>query len=235
MAGGEATVYSLMPFVWSAGGDISSDGCVSLNSDATHRALAFLRGLVQSGIASPEVVSYTWNQVPRLFGAGEFAMSLGGSYEVSLIKETADWNRGEFSAHVGLTTIPAAPGQSPAVTLGGTSCAIFRQTRQSDLALGLLKTATRGDLILDFCRLTLQQTPRPSLRTVFSRQSEPFLAETAQFLSAARARPPIPDYAKVSRQLQRMFDLVLTTDTPIPEIVARTSEFISVISEVPCV
>jgi hypothetical protein len=35
--------------------------------------------------------------------------------------------------------------------------------------------------------------------------------------------------------LQRMFQNVLTTTKPIPQIVSRTSEFISVISEVPCV
>jgi ABC-type glycerol-3-phosphate transport system substrate-binding protein len=232
--GGEATVYNLMPFVWSAGGSVAKNGCVCLNSPATYEALEFLRSLVKSNITSVDVAKYTWDQVPRLFAQGRFAMSFGGSYEVAIITEAADWSREEFSQRVGLTTSPAAPGRAPAVTMGGTSCAIFRQSRHPELAMGLLKTAMRSDLILDFCRLSLQHTPRPSLRPRFSTQGEPFLAETAQLLGAARARPPIPDYAKVSRQLQKMFQAVLTTTKPIPAIVSRTSEFISVISEVPC-
>jgi ABC-type glycerol-3-phosphate transport system substrate-binding protein len=235
IAGGEATVYNLMPFIWSAGGDVVKNGSVCLNTPATYEALEFLRSLVKNDITSVDVTNYTWDQVPRLFAQSQFAMSLGGSYEVAMITEAADWSREEFSQRVGLTTSPAAPGRAPAVTMGGTSCAIFRQSRNPELAMGILRTAMRSDLILDFCRLSLQHTPRPSLRSRFSGQEEPFLAETAQLLGAARARPPIPDYAKVSRQLQRMFQNVLTTTKPIPQIVSRTSEFISVISEVPCV
>ncbi|MBN1179442.1 MAG: extracellular solute-binding protein [Anaerolineae bacterium] len=232
--GGEATVYSLMPFIWSAGGKVFDEGTVALDSHATHEALAFLRGLVRESLVPADVTAFTWDAAPRLFAGGKVPMALGGSYEVNAMIEWADWDREAFCRHVGCTPIPAAPRREPAVTLGGMSCGIFRQSRHPELAMGLLETAMRPDLMLDFCRLTWQQTPRVSFARYFGATAEAFLSHTARMLALARARPALPEYAKVSRQIQHMIEAVLTTDRAIPEIVARTSEFISVISDVPC-
>jgi ABC-type glycerol-3-phosphate transport system substrate-binding protein len=223
----------LLPFIWSAGGRVFENGGVSLNSTSTHEGLHFLRTLVQNNLSPAEVTKYTWDETPRLFAQGQYPMTFGGSYEVNVITEWADWDREEFYRRVGFVPIPSAPGRDPAVTLGGMSCAIFRQSRYPELAMGILKTAMRPDLMLDFCRLTWQQTPRSSFTRYFSTATEVFLADTAKMLTVARARPTIPEYAKVSRQLQKMIETILTTDKPIPDVVARTSEFISVISDIP--
>jgi ABC-type glycerol-3-phosphate transport system substrate-binding protein len=233
-AGGEATVYNLTPFIWSAGGEFFKNGYVTLNSPATFEALEFLRSLIKKNISPVDVVGFTWDQVPRQFGTGKFAMTIGGSYEAGVISEAAGWSRGEFSERVGQIPIPAAPGREPAATLGGMSCAVFRQSRHPELAIGVLQTAMQTDLLLEFCRLTMQHTPRPSLTGHFVATSEPFLAETGKMLSAARARPAIPEYAIISRQLQEMFQSILTTTTPIPEVVSRTCDFINVVTDTLC-
>lgn len=233
LPGAEATVYNLLPLVWSAGGDVIQDRCVALDSPATHRALTFLRQLLHDGLIPPTVVEYTWDRVPQLFARGQFAIALGGSYEVGVITETADWDQEEFNARIGLAPTPGPIDHAPSVTMGGMSCAIFRQTGYPKVAMGLLKTAMRHDLILQFSRLTLQQTPRPSLSRHFSATEEPFLYHTAHLLQAARARPPLPEYEKISRQLQRMFEETFTTDIPIPELVARTARYIGVLGEIP--
>jgi len=56
----------------------------------------------------------------------------------------------------------------------------------------------------------------------------------AEMIAFGRVRPSMPDYVKVSRQLQVMFEAVISTSTPVEDIVHRTAEFISVISECPC-
>jgi hypothetical protein len=51
--------------------------------------------------------------------------------------------------------------------------------------------------------------------------------------ASARARPSIPGYVKISRQLQAMFAEVISGTAPIDEITQRTAAFIGVISERP--
>jgi hypothetical protein len=53
-------------------------------------------------------------------------------------------------------------------------------------------------------------------------------------IALGRARPSIPEYVKVSRQLQSMFETAISTTASIDEIVRRTAEFIGAISERPC-
>jgi hypothetical protein len=53
-------------------------------------------------------------------------------------------------------------------------------------------------------------------------------------IASGRARPSIPEYVKISRQLQGMFETAISTTASIDEIVRRTAEFIGVISERPC-
>jgi hypothetical protein len=49
-------------------------------------------------------------------------------------------------------------------------------------------------------------------------------------VASGRARPSIPEYFKVSRQLQAMFEAAISDSAPVEEIVRRTAEFVSVIS-----
>ena len=94
---GETTTYLLLPFLWSTVGDVLADGKVVLDSDATRRAVGFIRDLVhQHHVALPGVTTYEWNRSPKLFAQGEVAMSIGGSYESAMIKEVANWNDNQF-------------------------------------------------------------------------------------------------------------------------------------------
>jgi hypothetical protein len=78
-----------------------------------------------------------------------------------------------------------------------------------------------------------QNSPCPSFRDFISPEAEPLLAQTSRMIASGRARPSIPEYVKVSRQLQAMFEAVITSTTPIDEIAQRTTEYVSVISERP--
>jgi maltose-binding protein MalE len=64
--------------------------------------------------------------------------------------------------------------------------------------------------------------------------TDPLLKKVSQMVASGRARPAIPEYVKVSRQLQRMFETTISSADPIDDIVRRTSEFIGVIADLPC-
>jgi len=234
-AGGEATVYNLMPFVWSAGGEILDAESVVLDAPGTRRALQFLRELVtRHRISPPEMVNYKEDTAPQLFASGKVAMALGGSYESDIIRDASSWGDEEFMQRVGCVAPPAAPGSSLIPTVGGTSYVILRQCQRSTLVMGVLKVATDPDVVGDLYRSMLQSSPGLSFNALLTPDAEPLLTWTSHMIASGRARPSIPEYVKVSRQLQAMFEAVISDTAPVGEIVRRTAEFIGAISERPC-
>ncbi|RLC67862.1 MAG: hypothetical protein DRI48_01150 [Chloroflexi bacterium] len=236
-AGGEASVYNLMPFIWSAGGEIfdPQTGAVVLDSPATKSALRFVRGMVtRYHVSPPEVINYEWDTSPRLLAAGEVAMALGGSYESDLILDASGWSGEEFARRVGCVPPPAAPGKHRVSTVGGTSYAILRQCPGPELVMDVLRVAIRPEVVGELYCSMLKTLPSHSFDAFLDSETEPLLKQTSRMIASGRARPSIPEYVKVSRQLQAMLEAVISNDAPVNEIVQRTAEFIGVITERPC-
>jgi ABC-type glycerol-3-phosphate transport system substrate-binding protein len=236
-AGGEATVYNLMPFAWSAGADVldGEGSCVTLDAPATRQALQFLRDVVHHHHVSPTaVIGYHHETGARLFAEGKVAMALGGSYEAGAIRMAADWGSEEFSQRVGAASPPAAPGQGPVSTVGGTSYVILRQCGRPAVVMDVLRLATDPDVIGDLYRAARHHLPCPSFKAMRGPDADPLLSGVSDMIATGRARPAIPEYVKVSRQLQRMFEAAIGSREPIADIVQRTARFISVITELRC-
>ena len=230
-AAGEATVYNLLPWIWSAGGTVLMNGQVNLDNDASREAMAFIGELVNRHALTPsEVVNWNWESVPQRLARGEAAMALGGSYESPTILEESDWEEDEFLKRIDCCLSPAAPGRDPAATAGGMSYAVLRQSNNPELVMDVLKLAADRDLIAEFCRITYQNSPRPSMREVFSSKDAPLLAKTSSLLSAARARPVTPEYTRVSEQLQNMFENIISNTASADHAVKQAAEFIGAIT-----
>jgi len=237
MAGGEATVYNLMPLIWSAGGEVfdAQAACVVLDAPAARRALQFLRDLVGlHHVSPPQVVDLDADATPRMFASGAVAMALGGSYESLVIREASGWGDEEFAQRVGCVAPPAAPGGQPVSTAGGISYVILRQCRRPALVMDVLRAAIKPDVVGNLYRAMLQHSPCPSFYAFLSPSVEPLLAQVSGMIASGRARPAVPEYVKVSRQLQAMFEAAISTTAPVGEIVRRAAEFIGAISERPC-
>jgi multiple sugar transport system substrate-binding protein len=235
--GGEATVYNLMPFIWSAGADVfdAEAACVTLDAPEARRALQFLRDLVRvHRAASPDVVNYHWDTTPYLLASGQAAMALGGSYESDILLAVSGWSTTEFEQRIGYAPPPAAPGMAPLSTVGGTSYVILRQCADPALVMQVLKLAVRPDVVGELYLSKLQNSPSRSFNAWVAPNAPPFLSQAADMIASGRARPSIPEYFKVSRQLQTMFEVAITGTMPVEEIVRRTAEFIGAISERPC-
>ena len=235
---GEATVYSLMPFIWSAGGSVFDDGqsAVRIDSLGTWQALQFLRELVnRHGVSPADVATYKEDVPPKLFARGEAAMSLGGSYEGELIREVGGWDIDEFTKHVGYVVPPAAPSGERVSAVGGTSYVILRQCEYPELVLDVLEMAVDPAVVGEQYRSMLQNSPSPSFYERLDVEEDSILSTIATMIASSRARPPMPEYFKISHQLEAMFEAAIIDAEPISEITNRTAQFISVISEKPCV
>jgi hypothetical protein len=221
-----------MPFIWSAGGGVFDAGGkrVVLDGPGARRALQFLRELVTlHRVSLPDVVDCRWDTTPWLFGSGKVAMALGGSYESRIIRDMSGWGDGEFDQRVGCVAPPAAPGGDRVSTVGGTSYVILRQCRRPAQVMDVLRSAIHPDVVGDLYRSMLQSLPCLSFDAFLSPQAEPLLARVSSMIAAGRARPSIPGYFKVSRQLQAMFEAAIVDSAPVDDIVRRTAEFIGVI------
>ncbi len=235
-AGGEATVYTLMPFIWSAGGEIfdASMTHVTLNSPHTRAALTYLRDLVhRHQVSSPDVIGYEHATSAKLFAEGKVAMALGGSYEAETIQSVSCWDDEAFHQRVGAVAPPAALEGEPVSTIGGTSYIILRQCQRPRLVADILKVATEPYVIGDHYRSMWLNLPSPSFNVALGYHADSLSARIPEMIALGQPRPSIPDYVKVSHQLQAMFEATLSGDEPINTIVQRTAKFISVVMELP--
>ena len=100
--------------------------------------------------------------------------------------------------------------------------------------MDVLKEAISPDVVGDLYRSMLQSSPCPSFYAFLSPDAEPLLAQTSGMIASGRARPSIPEYVKVSRQLQAMFETAISGAAPVEPTVRRAAEFIGAICERPC-
>lgn len=232
--GGETTTYQLLPFLWAAGGDLIAGQRVVLNSPQTQQALKFLTALVQTEkLAPPEMVDYAWDEAARIFARGQAALAVGGTYENFFIRSLANWDETTFLEKVGFVPIPAAAGGRPAALVGGMSYVIYRQSEAPALALALLDLAGRDEVLEPFCLRTAHHPPRMAVARNLAQAGNGFLAQAAPLLELARARPAIPDFARVSEQFQILVEDCLTGRRIVEQAVSRTAEMIAAITGLP--
>lgn len=229
---GEATVNLLLPFLWVAGGGLlDNEGHLALASSAVHRALEFLRSITfEHKYLPPETPNFRWEDPPRLLAHGEVPMTLGGTYELPVLREESGWeSEEEFLQHLGFVLIPRPTLEMPSVTsLGGTSWVILKQSPLKELSLELMKLAFSSELRRSFFGKTLQISPLKSFNQHLA-VTHPWLREVSPFLSVARPRPMLRQYVRVSRFLQQMFEMVLWEGASIEETVHHTINYLTLL------
>lgn len=226
---GETTTYQLLPFLWSTGGCLFSDGKVSLGEQAVI-ALEFLVSLVHKyRVASPEIVSYAWDRPARLFARGNAALAVGGSYEKPLIQEESGWDDETFRNKVGCIPVPAGPSGTQATVAGGMAYVIFRQSKDAKLALDILKRVVSPLLMREFCTKTGRSPTRVSVVETLDTEEAWFSRQVSQFLHRARTRSNIPEYARVSKQVQLMIENAISGGVLPREAVRKTREILQAV------
>jgi ABC-type glycerol-3-phosphate transport system substrate-binding protein len=234
-AGGEATTYQCLPFVWAAGGELIRDGAITLNSAQTRAALSFLTNLVRrEQLVSPEAAGYAWDQAAAVFAQGGAALALGGTYESFFIRAHAGWDEATFLDRVGFVPIPAGPGGQPAALMGGNSFVIYRQSQAAAQAQAFLKLVSADAVLRPFGSHPAHHSPLLSALEPGA-ASDPFLAQVAPLLRVARSRPALPDYARVSEQFQLLVEDCLSGRRGVGQAISRTAELIAAITGLPLV
>jgi multiple sugar transport system substrate-binding protein len=202
----EATVFDHLPMFWAQGGElVDADGRpifgLPPNRDRLIRVLSFLKETVQSG-ASPRAVlaNNDYKQLSAAAIAGDAAMFLGGNWQ---IRELKDAMPPEEFAKWGVAPIPQlSAGPAPTGT-GGWIWVVF--TRDPAKRKAAAKFILDIEAPANAARISAGTGRLPVRKSVYRDydefRQEPF-AFFGRLLSAARARPAVPIYNAISRELQ---------------------------------
>jgi multiple sugar transport system substrate-binding protein len=229
---GETTSYFLLALLASNGVSVLGDEGVTLAHPATVEALEFLRGLVDEGLASSEVVVYEWDRPIRLLGHGQAAISFGGSYESRILGEAAGLSMTQLWDRFGFAAMPSGRRGARATLAGGMVYCILRQAAQPDLAMRLLERLASRDALAAMARATGQIPPRRSAVALVASDA-PLLSATADMLRHAVVRPATAEYTRVSAQLQALVEAVLTRRLEPAAAAARAADMIGAITGLP--
>jgi ABC-type glycerol-3-phosphate transport system substrate-binding protein len=209
MRGGETTTYQLLPLVWAVGENLVADSRPGLGP-RTVDVLSDLEHLVHhEGLASPQVVAFSWDEPRRLFARGEVAIAFGGTYEKRSLQSMGKLSNREFRAKVGMGMIPGRGGQGAGV-LGGMVFTVLRQSGHPELAAEVLKLVASPELVESFCMQTGRVPSRLSVARKFNSDKHWFQRKAKEILDSARSRPWSPYYTKLSIQFRLMVENTLT-------------------------
>lgn len=202
----EATVFDHLSMFWAQGGElVDADGHPIFGTEPHRerliRVLTFLRDTVQSGASPPAVLAVNdYRQLSAAAIAGDTAMFLGGNWQV---RELEDALSPEDFAKWGVAPMPQLTAGPPLTGAGGWVWVVFARdpARRAAAAQFILEVETPRN----GARISEATGRLPVRRSVyrdypaFAVPPVPFFAE---LLDTARARPAVPIYNSISRELQ---------------------------------
>ncbi len=229
-AAGETTTYQLLPFIWSAGGEVLKDGEVALE-DGGVKAVSFLADLVhRHGVAPQEVYDYNWDTPIELFARGDVPMTFGGSYEKKRLLSDESWDHRDFWDKVGWTPLPGPALRSRSATAGGMVYVVLRQAEHPRIAAAILKEVMGPGSVLRFCSENDRIPTTRRALAALSPEEGKFSHEISSILDHARTPPGHVQYASVSEQIQLMLERAILRQMTPSESVKKAAEVIRALS-----
>jgi multiple sugar transport system substrate-binding protein len=215
----EGMVVNVLEAFWAAGTEVlGPDGVVFPHPERAAQALAFLRGLIESGASPTWVTAGDEELTRRPFGDGRAIFVRGWPYALDLF-ETAD---SPVRGRVGFTALPGRTRETAGIgSTGGSHLGISRHTSHPAQALALARflTSERAQ------RRMLAGTLYPSRMALYGDPElvtrYPALPRMRELMLAGRPRPITPSYLLLSTTLQPELSAVLVGLTPPARAIAQ--------------
>ena len=205
---GEWNVFTWLPFIYSAGGDLLTAGKPDLVNQGAIAALQFGADLVRSGVAmlSPPERGYEIDE----FVAGKVAMQITGPWTLAQLEST--------QIDYGVFPIPVA--KQPAAVIGGENLFVFKTTPARQKAAIEFLEYVESEEFQTAWALKTGYLPV----NIKSQQSEayqefivanPVIQVFLEQMQWAKSRPIIPQYNRLSENLGRAIEAsLLDKQTP---------------------
>lgn len=199
---GEWTVFTWLPFLFSAGGDLIRNGQPDLVSEAAIAALEFWQTLLQDGSATVSAPERGYELDDFL--TGRVAMQLTGPWTLGQLQQSG----------VDFGVFPIPKRAQRATVIGGENLFVLKTTPEHEqAALQFLEYVLSADfqttwsLGTGYLPVNLEVRQSPAYREFIAQQ--PSLTVFLEQTQWARSRPNIAGYSRLSNSLGRAIEAAL--------------------------
>ncbi|MGF7530324.1 sugar ABC transporter substrate-binding protein [Bacillus paralicheniformis] len=195
----EMLTYALLPFVWSAGGDVlSKDGKKSegvFNDKPTAAAMTFIQTMLKEGYT-------TRTPVKQAFETEKYPMKMSGVWTVT------DMETNFPNVDYGVMPYPVSPKTKKLVSPSGSWQFAMTQTSENkEWSAKLVDWMTNKESNLEFSRSIAALPVRYSSEKVMAKEfSDEMNVFLQQLKETGHARPVTPAYPQVTRAFQQAID-----------------------------
>ncbi|MEL7006988.1 MAG: ABC transporter substrate-binding protein [Cyanobacteria bacterium J06648_1] len=219
---GEWNVFTWLPFIYSAGGDLLKKERPDLVNEGAIAALQFGADLVNDGVAvlSPPERGYEIDD----FIAGKVAMQITGPWTLAQLK----------AADIDYDAFPIPVAQQPAAVIGGENLFVFKTTPTREQASLRFLEYVLSEEFQTAWALSTGYLP-VNLKSQQSQAYQDFIAENPVvkiFLDQmqwAKSRPIIPQYNRLSENLGRAIEASLLQKQTPTEALRRSQQRLELI------
>ena len=199
---GEWNVFTWLPFIYSAGGDILNNDRPDLVNDGAIAALQFGADLVKEGVAvlSPPERGYEIDD----FIAGKVAMQITGPWTLAQLKST----------NIDYDVFPIPVAEQPAAVIGGENLFVFQTTPEREQAsLKFLEYIlseefqTEWALKTGYLPVNLKSQQSEAYQKFVA--ANPVVKVFLEQMQWVKSRPIIPQYTRLSENLGRAIEASL--------------------------
>ena len=219
---GEWTVFTWLPFIYSAGGDLLATGKPNLVNDGAIAALQFGADLVQDGVAvlSPPERGYEIDD----FIAGKVAMQITGPWTLAQLKST----------NIDYDVFPIPVSKQPAAVIGGENLFVFKTTPAREQAsLKFLEYIlseefqTTWALGTGYLPVNIKSQQSEAYQNFV--EENPVVKVFLDQMQHARSRPIISQYNRLSENLGRAIEASLLGKQTPEEALKRSQQRLELI------
>ena len=219
---GEWTVFSWLPFIYSARGDLIQAGQPNLVNEGAIAALQFGADLVRDGVAilSPPERGYEIDE----FVEGKVAMQITGPWTLAQLRGT----------NIDYDVFPIPVAKDPAAVIGGENLFVFKTTLERERAsLRFLEYVLSEEFqtawALETGYLPVNTKSQQSQAYQNFVNENPIVKVFLEQMHYAKSRPIIPQYNRLSENLGRAIEAsLLGKQTPV-EALKRSQQRLELI------
>jgi multiple sugar transport system substrate-binding protein len=199
---GEEGTFQFLPLIQMSGGTYKH-----VNTDGAVAALNLLKGLIDNGYASHDVLSLGQSDSTATFNSGNAAMAISGDWEINRMLKDAkfDW---------GLVLLPTLEkGGTRSSALGGYDWGIMSTTKHPDEAFKVLEFFVQQDprLVVEFGRVAPRTNVAIPETGIVAKDAA--LKTFQEQLNTAQPRGPDPQWQKISKAIYDAIQSALTGQT----------------------
>ena len=218
--GTEEGTFQILPWIWSAGGDISD-----LTSEGSIKGIQFLTDLVQNGYMSREVVNWQQADAYNAFCAGRAAMFESGTWQLQDIDEKIN---GTFNYEYALLPMD----QEYASCIGGENFGVCTGTEYKDECVEFLKWFMSAETNAEFTAAATKLPVRSDavgLQDIFTTDER--YAVFNEAMNYARPRGPHAQWPTLSEALYNATQQAMLGDQSVEDALSAAADVINPILE----